>query len=255
MRTTKRILVAAVVAAAVLAATMAPVYAAPEGRSQNQEPLFDRAQRLEQLREALRSRLQLKQSNGETWTQEPINVDDLDEGDAEDLIEDIEGAELVDETPGPIWMVHIRGRAWAAADTVESAQADPMAMNLALSKVKATEAGTVYEVLRGFVVHNGTRMTVEGKAVLRGDGVFALRLTGEDLELKAVGRVARARVGVRVAMRGRMVDQGEEYGFRLAGRAVPIRAMWAWRRAAPSSEDAKPTPSAYGARARGSATL
>src|SRR4030042_823384 len=132
MRTTKRLLVAAVVAAAVLAATMVPVYAAPEGGSQNQGPFFDGSQRLEQLREALRSRLQLKQSSGEAWTQAPIDVDDLDEGDAEGMIEDVEGAELVDETPGPIWMVHIRGRAWAAAETEESAEADPMVVNLAL---------------------------------------------------------------------------------------------------------------------------
>src|SRR4030042_1162690 len=174
MRTTKRLLVAAVVAAAVLAATMVPVYAAPEGGSQNQGPFFDGSQRLEQLREAMRSRLQLKQSRGEAWTQAPIDVDDLDEGDAEGMIEDVEGAELVDETPGPIWMVHIRGRAWAAAE----AEADPMGMNLALRKVRATDAGTVYEVLRGFVAHDGRRVTVEGKAVLRSDGGFALMLAG-----------------------------------------------------------------------------
>jgi len=255
MRTTKRILVAAVVAAAVLAATMVPVYAAPEGGSQNQEPFFDKAQRLERVREALKSRLQLKQNSGVALAQEPIDVDDLDEGDAEGMIEDVEDAELVDETPGPIWLVHAKGRAWPVADTEESAEADPMIMRLALSKVRATNRGTVYEVLKGFVVHNGTRVAVEGKAVLRSDGVFALRLQGEDLEIKAVGRIVRARMGVRLAMRGRMVDQGEEYGFKLTGKAIPIKPMWAWKRAAPAGEDAKPTPSAYGGRAFGSAPL
>jgi len=172
-----------------------------------------------------------------------LDVDDLDEAEAESMIGNVEDAAATEEAPGPIWLVHVRGFSWAAADTEDTEERNPMGMNLVVRKVKTTEIGTLYEVVRGVVGHNGERVKVEGKAVLLGDGVFAMKLHGEDLELKAVGRIAPARIGVRVAMKGKLVDDGEDYRFKMTGRAIPTRPMLAWRRNAPAADEAQPKPS------------
>jgi hypothetical protein len=243
MRTTKTLLIAAVVAVAVLAAGLTPIYAQPEADTPNTEPFFNRAQQLERLRETLRNRLQIRQSNGEASPPAEIDVDDLDEAEIDSIIGSVESAEATDESLGPIWLVHTRGFSWSTDATEDSEGRTPIGMYLAVRKVKTTETGTLYEVIRGTVGHEGERVKVEGKAVLRDDGVFALKLSGEDLELKAVGRVARARVGVRVAMKGRLVHDGEDYSFKMTGRAIPIRPMWAWRRSNPAQDEEQPEPS------------
>jgi len=243
MRITKTLLIAAMVMAAALAVGLTPIYAQPEADASQSEPFFNRVQQLERLKEAIRNRLQTQQSIGEAEPPAELDVDDLDEAEAESMIGSVEDAAATDEAPGPIWLVHVRGFSWAAADTADTEERNPMGMNLAVRKVKTTEIGVLYEVVRGVVGHDGERVKVEGKVVLLGDGVFAMKLHGEDLELKAVGRIAPARVGIRVAMKGKLVDDGEDYRFKAAGRAIPIRPMWAWRRSAPAVDEARPEPS------------
>jgi len=243
MRTTKTLLIAAMVMAAALAVGLTPVGAQPEADASQPEPFLIRAQQLERLKETLMNRLQTRQSIGAAGPPAELDIDDLDDAEAEAMIGSVEDAEATDEARGPIWLVHVRGFSWATADTEDTEARNPIGMNLAVRKVKTTEKGVLYEVIRGVVGHDGERVKVEGKAVLLGNGVFAMKLHGEELELKAVGRIAPARIGVRVAMKGKLVDDGEDYRFKMTGRAIPIMPMWAWRRSAPANDEAQPEPS------------
>ena len=54
------------------------------------------------------------------------------------------------------------------------------------------------------------------------DGVFYMTLECEDLSFKAIGRIAPAKMGVRVAMKGYMTHDGVEYSHSMRGRAVPF---------------------------------
>lgn len=243
MRTTKTLFIAAMVMTAVLAAGLTPIYAQPEADTSQSEPFFNRVQQLERLKETLRNRLQIRQSYGEVSPPAEIDVDDLDEVEAESIIGSVEDASATDETRGPIWLVHMRGFSWSTDATEDTEGRTPIGLYLAVRKVKTTEIGTLYEVIRGTVGHDGERVKVEGKAVLLGDGKFAMKLHGEDLELKAVGRIAPARVGVRVAIKGKLVHDGEDYRFKMTGRAIPTRPMWAWRRNTANADEAQPEPS------------
>lgn len=243
MKTTKTLFIAAIVMTAVLAAGLTPINAQPEAETSQSEPFFNRAQHLERLRMTLRNRLQIKQGNGEASPPTEIEVDDLDEAEAEPMIGAVEDAAATDEIRGPIWLVHMRGFSWSTDATEDAEERTPIGLYLAVRKVKTTEIGTLYEVIRGTVGHDGERVKVEGKAVLLGEGKFAMKLHGEDLELKAVGRIAPARVGVRVAMKGKLVHDGEDYRFKMTGRAIPTRPMWAWRRNAPNADEAQLEPS------------
>ena len=65
-------------------------------------------------------------------------------------------------------------------------------------------------------------MEIEGFAVLDSDEVFYMALEGEELSFKAIGKIAPARMGVRVAMKGYMTHDGVEYSHTMRGRAIPF---------------------------------
>ena len=54
------------------------------------------------------------------------------------------------------------------------------------------------------------------------DGVFYMSLDGENLEFKAIGKIAPAMGGVRVAMKGYLTHDGVEYSHTMRGRAIPF---------------------------------
>ncbi len=67
----------------------------------------------------------------------------------------------------------------------------------------------------------GEKVEVEGYAILDTDGVFYMKLTGEGLSFKSIGRIAPTGVGVRVAMKGYMSQEDAEYSFKHAWKSSP----------------------------------
>jgi hypothetical protein len=237
---TKTLLVMALIVASVLAVT--PVMAAAvDETSPKPEAFVNRAQRVKRIQQSLKAeiqnRLQLVQP-------EAIELDDLNEDEIDDRISAAENAPAVEDgdTASPLWIARAYGSSWPLgdADVEESNLATPIGTMFAATKVKATEYGVVYDIVWGIVGHNGERVGVKGVAVLGSDGVFVMKLHGEDLDLWAIGRISRARFGVRLAMKGYMSHDGDMYGFHMRGSAHPIG--WGWRKPQVQSTDAL-TPS------------
>lgn len=223
---TKTLLVMALIAASVL--TAIPAMAAAEDDTPPQPEAFvNRAQRVQRIQQPLKAKIQNKLQLAEP---ESIDLDDLSEDEIDDRISAAENAPAVDDgdTANPLWIARVYGSSWPLgdADVEESSLATPIGTMFAATKVKTTEYGTVYDIVWGIVGHNGERVGVKGVAVLSSDGVFVMKLQGDDLSLWAIGRRGRARYGVRLAMKGYMSHDGERYGFHMKGSAHPIGLGW-----------------------------
>ncbi len=96
-----------------------------------------------------------------------------------------------------------------------------MRLQLIAEKVKNTPFGVLYKVHWGRVTHMGEKNTVVGFALLDGDGVFYMKLDG-DVAFKSIGRVHPFWFGVRVSMKGCLVDDEVVYSHRMRGWAIPL---------------------------------
>ncbi len=240
---TKTLLVMALIVASVLAAT--PVVAsAVDDTAPQPEAFINRAQRLQRIQQSLKAKIQNRLQLAQP---EAIELDDLNEDEIDDRVSAAENAPAVEDgdTASPLWIARAYGFSWPLgdADVDESSLATPIGTLFAATKVKTTEYGVVYDIVWGIVGHNGERVGVKGVAVLGSDGVFVMKLHGEDLDLWAIGRIGKARYGVRLAMKGYMSHDGDMYGFHMKGRAHPIG--WGWRNPQTQSTDAL-TPSLSG---------
>ena len=223
---TKTLLVMALIAASFL--TVMPVMAAAEDdTTPKPEAFVNRAQRVQRTQQSMKARIQNRLQLAEP---EPMDIDDLSEDEIDDRISAAENAPAVEDgdTASPLWIARAHGSSWPLddADLTESNLATPVGTMFAATKVKTTEYGTVYDIVWGIVGHNGERVGVKGVAVLGGDGVFVMKLHGDGLSLGAIGRIGRARLGVRLAMKGYMSHDGENYGFHMKGNAHPIGFDW-----------------------------
>jgi len=177
-----------------------------------------RVQRMQQYKENLRQRFQ-------TGTlPEEISLDELDEATIATRIAEVEAADEIEgeETiVGGLRILNARGETVAISPVTDAAEVnDRIGLQLVAEKIKATEYGVLYEVHWGRILHDGENVEIEGFAVLDSDGVFYMALQGEDLSFKAIGRIAPAKMGVRVAMKGYMTHDGVEYSHTMKGRAV-----------------------------------
>lgn len=196
------------------------------------------------IRARLRQRIetisnQLK--NGKLWNwrnREKLGPKLTDEAELPDL-EDIDVDGLIDEYEGLLdaedtsmsrtWFLMANGRSWEIVDEPETDEAAPedctrMWMRLEIRKIIADDGTIVFRVVRGVVIHGEEKVQVTGAGVLRKDGTFAMRLSGEGLRLKAVGRALKMRFSYFVLMKGRInLDGGGEYAFLLKGRAFRLR--------------------------------
>ncbi len=223
---TKTLLVMALIVASVLTA-MPAMAAAEDDTAPQPEAFVNRAQRVQRIKQSLKARIQ---NRLQLVKPELMDIDDLSEDEINDRISAAENAPDVEDgdTASPLWIARAHGSSWplGEADVEESNLATPVGTVFAATKVKTTEYGTVYDIVWGIVGHNGERVGVKGVAVLCSDGVFVMKLQGEDLSLWAIGRISRARLGVRLAMKGYMSHDGEMYGFHMRGMAHPIGFGW-----------------------------
>jgi len=226
MKTTKKMMVAALLALAVLSVGITPIFATPDttmsrgvtSAQKGRQNMFTKvnAQGLT-IREQVKQRLQAMNAQ--------VNITELDEADIDDKFADVEAAEPIEDVEGSVvWYLNARGMSIPTDPvTEEENPAEPLGLQLIAEKVKVTEFGVLYKVLWGRVHHTGEKVDIEGYAILDSDGVFYMKLNGEDLKYKAIGRIAPAGIGVRVAMKGYMTHDDVDYSFKMHGRAIPLR--------------------------------
>ena len=129
------------------------------------------------------------------------------------------------------WIVVARGYSWELEPSIDAVEArNPMSMRFAARSVMDTGDGILFKVPRGIVGHDGEQHKVEGYGWARKeDGVFYMKLDGEDIHLKVVGKVYPRNWDIasntgrlrfhRIAMKGKMTVEGEAHLFALRGRA------------------------------------
>ena len=152
----------------------------------------------------------------------------------EDIIAEYENIPEDEKQDGEcVWILFARGYAWdenVVVDDVASPEGRyRTGMRIVAKPVWASPWGLFYEVTKGVVGHNGTRYEVTGYGLAK-DGYFYMTLDGEDMDLQCVGKIfplpqlsaANCPRRFRVAMKGNMVVEGEDYTFKMRG--------WTFRR-------------------------
>ena len=154
---------------------------------------------------------------------ETVDLSTLDESTIDERISEAEQAAPVEEdTAAPLWYLNAYGYTTITSPTVDAAQNRfRIRLQMVAEKVKVTEFGVLYEVHWGRVTHNGEQFTVSGYALLDSDGVFYMKLDGETA-FKAIGQIHGAWFGVRVSMKGYLVDDEVTYSHQMRGWAIPL---------------------------------
>ena len=154
---------------------------------------------------------------------ETVDLSTLDESTIDERISEAEQAAPVEEdTAAPLWYLNAYGYTTITSPTVDAAQNRfRIRLQMVAEKVKVTEFGVLYEVHWGRVTHNGEQFTVSGYALLDSDGIFYMKLDGETT-FKAIGQIHGAWFGVRVSMKGYLVDDEVTYSHQMHGWAIPL---------------------------------
>jgi hypothetical protein len=153
------------------------------------------------------------------------DLSDLDETTIDKKISEAENAEPIEEEverAPPIWYLNAYGVTFPQDPVTDAAQTrSRIRLQLIAEKIRNTEFGVLYKVLWGRVTHMGEQNTVEGYALLDSDGVFYMKLDGE-VAFKAIGRIHPYWFGVRVSMKGYVVDDEDTYSHKMRGWAIPL---------------------------------
>lgn len=162
-------------------------------------------------------------SNSLSRTVEAVDFSTLDESTIDERISEAEkAAPMEEDTAAPLWYLNAYGYTTITSPTLDAAQTRfRIRLQMVAEKVKVTEFGVLYEVHWGRVTHNGEKYTVTGYALLASDGVFYMKLDGE-IAYKAIGQIHGAWFGVRVSMKGYLVDDGYTYSHQMRGWAIPL---------------------------------
>lgn len=152
-----------------------------------------------------------------------VDLSAMDESTINERIREAEKAAPIEDTDRPpLWYLNTYGYSTIVSPTVDAAEKRfRIHLQMVAQKVKVTEFGVVYEVYWGRVVHHGERFAVSGVALLDGDGVFYLKLDGE-VAFKAIGQIYGREYGVKISMKGYLVDDGVTYSHRMRGWAIPL---------------------------------
>jgi hypothetical protein len=164
--------------------------------------------------------------------EDDLDIENLDDMDLTTYIEKYEA--LTEEEHirrRCIWIVVARGYSWEVEPSTDAVDArNPMGIRFRARPVMDTGDGILFKVPGGVVGHDGERYKFEGYGWARKvDGLFYMKLDGEDLLLKVVGKVYPRNLDVasntgrfrfhRVVMKGKMTVEGVDYLFALRGRA------------------------------------
>lgn len=202
----------AIILAATLASTMSLATASTETLMGGARKLRTTSQISAQIIEQIEGRLdELKETEIEERLNEAINAPETEDSDS--MI-------------APLWIARLHGKAWPSPSTDSSPSVERIGVIFAATKIKTTEYGSVYNIVWGILGHSGERVSVKGKGVLCNDGVFVVKLEGDDLELYGIGLVGKALHGVKLAMKGYMKHDSVMYDFNMFGRALPIGFNW-----------------------------
>ena len=154
-----------------------------------------------------------------------VDLSNLDESTIEKNIEKaLEAEEIPEEetrlTP-PLWYLNAYGYTIVDDPVTDAAETrNRVRLQLLAEKIKNTEFGALYKIHWGRVTHMGEKHTVEGYALLNSDGVFYMKLDG-DLAFKSIGAIHPSWFGVRVTMKGYIVDD-VTYSHEMRGWAIPL---------------------------------
>jgi hypothetical protein len=207
----KSMMILAIILTATLASTMSLAMAQNDRAAMNTRQVRVKTQLTLEMMEKIQERLGELDSDyyEERYTNATITADYGTESDV-----------------APLWIARLHGRVWqTSVDPEESAER--IGIIFAATKVKTNDFGVVYDVVWGILGHGGDRVNTKGQAVLFDDGVFFMKLDGEDnLELYGVGLVGKEWYGVKLAMKGYIDHDGSMYDFRMLGRAYPIGFNW-----------------------------
>ncbi|MFC1803351.1 hypothetical protein ACFL0D_05225 [Thermoproteota archaeon] len=151
------------------------------------------------------------------------DLSDLDESTVDKRISEAENAEPVEEVTGSVlWYLNAYGYTTAESPVMDAAQSRfRIRLQIVAEKVKNTKFGVLYEIHWGRVTHNGEQYEVEGYALLDSDGVFYMKLNGE-IAFKSIGRIHSSWFGVRISMKGYLVDEDITYNHNMRGWAIPL---------------------------------
>ena len=152
-----------------------------------------------------------------------VDLSDLDESTVDERISEAEKAEPVEEVTGSVlWYLNTYGYTTADSPVTDAAQSRfRIRLQLVAEKVKMTRFGALYKVHWGRVTHNGEQYEVDGYALLDSDGIFYMKLDGE-VAFKSIGRIHSSWFGVRVSMKGYLVDDDITYSHNMRGWAIPL---------------------------------
>lgn len=168
-------------------------------------------------------------------SEEDLDVESVDEALIEKYVQEYEKLPD-DQKPHArcIWVVVARGYSWKIEPTTDAVEARiPMAIRFRAKPVMDTGDGILFKVPRGIVGHDDDRYGFEGYGwVRKSDGIFYMKLEGDDIRLKVIGKVyprlsdtsdcvRRLRFHA-VVMKGKMSVEGERYTFALKGRAYRV---------------------------------
>jgi hypothetical protein len=148
--------------------------------------------------------------------------------------------ELPEEKKKPpvrgVWVVVARGLSWKSSSIPGTSdvapEGIPMEMRFYAKAIWGNQEWTLYRLGRGVVGHDGERHHVDGYALYKKEtGKFYLLLDGDGVSLQAVGKVygqnaditaANYRRCLRLAMKGGMSIDGDDYAFGLRGFAYRL---------------------------------
>ena len=218
MQTKKKMMVVLLIIAA-LTAGIIPTYAVPTQLTDK------RALRSVELKPATATEHKPALTNTirEARPANIVDIADLDESTIDTRISEAEKAESIEEVTGSVlWYLNANGYTIAESPVTDVSQSRfRIRLQLVAEKIKVTEFGVLYEVHWGRVTHNGEQFEVTGYALLDGDGVFYMKLDGE-IAFKSIGHISPAWFGVRVSMKGYLVDDEFTYSHQMRGWAIPL---------------------------------
>lgn len=177
----------------------------------------------------------IRQATNTVQLEEDLDVESVDEALIEKYVQEYEKLPDDQKPIGRcIWVVVAKGYSWKFEPSTDAVEARIlMAIRFGAKPVMDTGDGILFKVPRGIVGHDGDRYEFEGYGwVRKDDGIFYMKLEGDDVWLKVIGKVyprlndatdcvRRLRFHP-VVMKGKMSIEGEGYLFALKGRAFKV---------------------------------